>query len=919
MDISLANLRCNYLVNPLGIDDPAPRFFWQLVSAERSVLQSAYELQVRDPSGVIIWDSGKVGSLRSTQVPYGGPPLVSAGRYYWRVRVWDNHGSPTYWSDEASFEMGLLSADDWRTHWISPVEPDEPLAFKPCPFLRREFMVGSGLAAARLYITARGLYEARLNGRVVGDQLFTPGCTPYDLRTQYQTYDVAAQLREGANVLGAILGDGWYRGKTGANDLRNVYGTRLSLLAQLALWYEDGRSELIATDEQWRFATGPLISSDLKDGEVYEARRELTGWDFAGYDSRAWQPVQVLDDPPGRLTASPGVPVRRKEQLAPQAVLHTPDGSTVLDFGQNLAGVVHFRVEAPAGTEIVLTHGEALDEQGNFTLANLALFNSKLKQQDCYTCKGGGAEEHEPRFTIHGFRYVKLEGWPGEPDPDAFRAIAIYSDMPVTGEFTCSDERVNRLVLNTLWSMKSNFLDIPTDCPTRERAGWTGDAQIFARTGSFLMETSAFFVKWLRDLALEQYPSGMVSNWVPNPQRPMHARGIQTAIEGSSGWGDAAVILPWTMYQVYGDVRLLADQYASMRAWVEYERRTAGHTPWYKRLVPALWFSQAKRSRQALLWDSKYQWGEWLEPGASYGLGIGLGILKRMWFGEPVVATAYFAYSCGLLAEAARVLGYEEDARTYGDLAERIRQAYDAEFIGRDGKIKPDRQASYVRALAFNLAPQIKRLDLLDRLVHKIRQADTHLGTGFLSTPFLLTVLSDLGQTDLAYELLLQTTIPSWLYAVTKGATTIWEMWDGVDDTGKPKGSLNHYSYGAVVSWLARYAAGIEIGGPGFQQIVIQPHPGGGLTWARASYRSLFGEIISHWELSDQVMTLKVVIPANTRATVRLPGTCDPENVLESGAMLGKKPGVSGWQADQGVTSIEIGSGAYTFTLPFEG
>ncbi|MCE5258457.1 MAG: glycoside hydrolase family 78 protein [Chloroflexi bacterium] len=919
MTITLANLRCNYLVNPLGIDDLAPRFFWQLVSDERAVLQSAYQIQVSAPAGGILWDSGKVGSLRSVQVPYGGPPLASAVRYAWRVRVWDNHGAPTYWSDYAWFEMGLLSPDDWRARWVEPLEAEDPLAFKPCPHLRREFTVGAGLAAARLYITSRGLYEAHLNGAVIGDQLFTPGFTPYDLLLQYQTYDVTAQLTEGANALGVILGDGWYRGKTGIMDSRNVYGTRLGLLAQLALWYDDGRTELVATDEAWRSAAGPILSADPKDGEIYDARRELPGWDTAGFSDATWQPVRVLDAPLGALAASPGVPVRRKEELIPQSVLLTPDGSTVLDFGQNLAGIVHFRVEAPAGTELTLTHGEALDADGNFTLAHLAAFGRPLKQEVHYTCRGGGLEEHEARFTVHGFRYVKLQGWPAKPDPVDFRAVAVYSDMAVTGTFECSDKHINQLVRNTLWSMKSNFLDIPTDCPTRERSGWTGDAQIFARTGSFLMETAAFFTKWLRDLALEQYPSGMVPNVVPNANRPLHTKGMMAAIEGSSGWGDAAVILPWTMYQVYGDTSLLADQYSSMRAWVEYMRTSASQIPWYKWLNPTLWFSKAKRARQQLIWDTKYHWGEWLEPGSGYGLGAGWSMLKRRWFGEPTVATAYYAYSCGLLAEAARTLGYDDDARVYAGLAEDIRQAYDAEFISHDGGISPDRQASYVRALAFGLAPEVKRLDLLDHLVHKIRLAGTHLGTGFLSTPFLLPVLTDFGQADLAYELLEQTSAPSWLYAVTKGATSIWEMWDGIDAQGNPHGSLNHYSYGAVVNWLAQYAAGIEIGAPGYQQIIIQPHPGGELSWVRASYQSLYGEISSSWELTGGQMTLEVAIPPNTRATVRLPSTCDPESVLESGAALGRNPGIVGWHREDGASLIEIGSGAFSFTLPYNG
>ncbi|MHB1357865.1 MAG: glycoside hydrolase family 78 protein [Anaerolineae bacterium] len=921
MTTTLTRLRCDYLENPLGIDNPQPRFAWQLVSDERAAVQSAYQIVVRDATAVL-WDTGKVGSVRSLHVPYGGPPLASCQRCTWAVRVWDGHGAPSAWSEEASFEVGLLSHDDWQARWIEPVESEDPRAFKPCPYLRREFNTENEIESARLYITSHGLYEAWLNGVRVGDQVFTPGCTPYDLRLQYQVYYVTSQLSAGANALGVILGDGWYRSKTGIGNLRNVYGKHLGLLAQLVIKYSDGTAQVVVADDAWRSSTGPLLKSDLKDGEVYDARLELDGWERAGYDDSAWQAVRVVDVPLTNLSASCGVPVRRRETFTPVAVLHTPNGETVLDMGQNIAGVVRMRVEAPAGTAIKLSHGETLDRDGNFTMANLNLNfgNTKdpLLQEVHYTCRGGGAEVYEPHFTVHGFRYVRVEGLPYEPIPEQFTAVAIYSDMAPTGSFECSNPLVNQLMHNILWSMKGNFLDIPTDCPTRERAGWTGDAQIFARTGSFLMETAPFFRKWLRDLALEQFPSGLVTNWVPNPQRPLKiTRGMMPALEGSSGWGDAAVIIPWTLYQVYGDTRILEEQYASMRAWVEYERRTARAIPWYKWLNPALWFNQALRRRQQLIWDTKYQWGEWLEPDEGYGLKTPLGVLKRLLFGEPLVATAYYAHSCGLLAEAARVLGKEEDARTYSALAGEIRRAYAAQFIKADGSIKPNKQASYVRALAFDLVPEAQRAAVLERLVDKIRAAGTHIGTGFLSTPFLCPVLAENGQLALAYELLNQTTIPSWLYAVTKGATTVWESWTGITPDGKVNGSFNHYSYGAVASWLVQTVAGLEIGAPGYQQIMIQPQPGGGLTWALASYRSLYGEISSGWEINGGRFSLSVVIPPNTRATVRLPGAVIVDEITESGLPLEQAPGIAGWREDQGDTVIELGSGEYEFNYPY--
>ncbi|NLV75235.1 MAG: family 78 glycoside hydrolase catalytic domain [Chloroflexi bacterium] len=915
MDINPINLRCNYLVDPLGIDDRAPRFSWELETDGRDVLQSAYQLQVRSPAGELLWDSGKVGSLRSAQIPYGGPALISAERYYWRVRVWDHNSSPSFWSKEAWFEMGLLDAEDWAAHWIGLAGDDSTAGFKPCPYLRREFTVREGLVMARLYITAHGLYELSLNGQSVTPDLFTPGCTPYDLRLQVQTYDLMGQLTSGANLLGVILGDGWYRGQTGVANARNVYGTQLGLLAQLALWYEDGSTELVASDRSWRARTGPILKADLKDGEIYDARLELDGWDLPGASDDGWQPAEELDLPLGSLAASPGVPVRAHECFTP-TVLHTPDGNTVLDFGQNIAGVVTFAVDAQPGTEVVLTHGEALDADGNFTLDHLSFGKTKLLQEVRYICRGNGREVHTPRFTVHGFRYVLVSGWQTAVRAEDFTAHAIYSDMPSAGSFSCSNEALNQLYRNTLWSMKGNFLDIPTDCPTRERAGWTGDAQIFVRTGSYLMETAAFFSKWLCDLALEQRADGMVSNLVPNPNRRARKRSMFDQLEGSAGWGDAAVIIPWELYRLYGDTRLLAEQYPSMVAWVEYMRTNAAKIPWYSRLNPLRWFSAAEREHAKYIWEVGYHWGEWLEAGKSVGPQVGLGIIKRLLFGEPAVATAYLAYSAGLLAEAARVLGHDDDARRYGVLAAKVREAYTARFIDKNGRMHPDTQASYVRALAFNLCPAAMRPKLVMQLVRLIRAADTHLGTGFLSTPFLLSVLSENGHLPLAYELLQQTSMPSWLYAVEKGATTIWESWEGIDAAGNPHGSLNHYSYGAVVRWLVEAVAGIALVGASGQQLSIRPQPGGGLTWAKGSYHTLYGEVAVSWELAEGEMRMEVTIPHNTRAAVHLPFSSEAGEVRVGERRLDEFAAEGAVHHTDSGLALDLGSGRYQFSYP---
>jgi len=694
-----------------------------------------------------------------------------------------------------------------------------------------------------------------------------------------------------------------------------VYGARLGLLAMLVVETQDGQVR-IATDSNWQAANGPIVKSDMKDGEVYDARLEMPGWNTPAFVGSNWQPVRVVHHPMERLVASMGVPVRRKEKFHPK-VLKTPNGETVLDFGQNLAGVVHFKVKGPQGATIRLRHGEALDEKGNFNMAHLMPGKNPEKetfQEVQYTLKGQGVEEYEPRFTVHGFQYVKIEGYPGEIDPADFYSVAIYSDMPATGTFECSDPLINRLHQNTIWSMKSNFLDLPTDCPQRERAGWTGDAQIFTPSASFLMDTRAFFRKWLAELRYEQRSDGMMGNFVPNPYRLKES--FLNRLDGSAGWGDVAVLMPWYLYQAYGDRQILDSQYESMKGWVEYMRERARHSNWSKVLAPALLFDPERRARQQLIWDTNYHWGEWLEPGDGSLVQMAKGMFQRVAFGSPVVATAYFAYSTRLLAQVAALLGKQADAASYQRLADEIKAAYAAEFIGADGRMNPDRQASYARVLAFDLAPDALKPAILEHLVRLVRASGNHIGTGFLTTPLLCHVLQENGRLDLAYELLNQKTPPSWLYEVTKGATTIWEAWEGIKPDGSLSSvSLNHYSPGAVVDFLHKKVAGISPAEPGYRHICIQPLPGGGLTHARAVYESAQGLIVSDWKIEHGRMTLNVTIPANTRASVTLPGAT-PGQVTENGSPLETSEGVTQIAQSGAGVVLEAGSGVYRFEYP---
>ncbi len=775
-------LRVEYQAAPLGLDVARPRLGWQLRSSARDVIQGAYQLQVaEDSAGLaggrhLLWDSGKIVSDQSIQVEYAGPPLRSGQRYFWRVRVWDGRGRTAPWSAPSWWEMGVLGRADWRAAWIAPAWPESDSVSNPAPMLRRTFQVRAPVRSARVYVTSHGLYELLLNGKPVGDQLLRPGWTSYHHRLQYQTYDVTDALRPGANALGATLGDGWYRGHIGFSGQRNAYGKKLGLLLQLRIVYADGTEELVTSDGSWKAATGPILRSDIYDGESYDARRERPGWALAGFDDHDWTPVSVQGPPADTLVAEYGPPVRRIQELRPVAILRTPAGATVFDMGQNMVGWVRLRVRGPAGTVVTLRHAEVLDRAGNLYTANLRA----AAQTDRYTLRGEGEEVFEPHFTFHGFRYVQVDGYPGVPTLDALTGIVAHSDMAVTGDFETSSPALNQLQHNIRWGQKGNFVDVPTDCPQRdERLGWTGDAQVFSSTAAFNMNVAGFLTKWLRDVAADQQPSGSVPFVIPN------VLGAQAG--GAAGWADAATVVPWNLYLAYADRRILAEQYPSMKAWVEYERRAAGGSHIWRGWTFGDWLAFAST-------DPSY-------PGATTD--------------KDYLATAYFARSTWILAHAARVLGNDADALRYGALEDSIRAAFQREFVTPAGRVGENTQTAYALALAFDLLPDSLVTQAAARLAADVRARQNHLTTGFLGTPELTRALSEHGFLDVAYDLVNQHGYPSWLYPIDHGATTIWERWDGIrpDSTFQDPGmnSFNHYAYGAIGDWLYRVVAGIRI------------------------------------------------------------------------------------------------------------
>jgi alpha-L-rhamnosidase len=885
--VSPTDLRCEYKVDPVGIDVRRPRLSWQLTADGRGVVQAAYQVRVAEDEAELaadpLWDTGRVESDQSIHVEYEGPALASGQRYYWQVRVWDGTGEVSGWSAPAFWEMGLLDPSDWAASWITPDWDEDVSAPQPAPMLRTTFAVEGDVRTARAYVTSLGLYEVELNGRRVGNQVFTPGWTSYDTRLQYQTYDVTDLLQPGANAVGAMLGDGWYRGYLGWSDRRNVYGERLALLLHLRITYADGREQTVGSDASWRATPGPIRMSDLYNGERYDARLERPGWSTAGYDDTDWDGARVVEHPKDVLVAPAGPPVRRIEEITPVAILHTPAGDTVFDMGQNMVGRVRLRVRGPAGTTVTLRHAEVLDADGNLYTDNLRTAAQTVR----YTLQGGGEEVYEPHFTFMGFRYVAVAGLPGTPTPENLTGVVIHSDMARTGSFETSNPLLNQLQHNIVWGQKGNFLDVPTDCPQRdERLGWTGDAQVFAPTAAFNMDVAGFFTKWLRDLAADQKANGSIPFVIPD----VLTRGSPTG-GGATGWADAGVVIPWTLYVAYGDTRILERQYESMAAWVGYMRERAGDD---------------------LIWDGDFHFGDWLAYNTTRSDYPGATTDKDL------IATAYFAHSTDLLRRIASVLDREDDAARYAALADSVRNAFQQEYVTPNGRIASNTQTAYALALSFGLMPQGQETQAARRLADDVRRFGNHLTTGFLGTPLLTHSLSDHGHLDVAYALLNQDTYPSWLYPITMGATTIWERWDGIrpDSSFQDPGmnSFNHYAYGAIGEWLYRVVAGLrpDPEEPGYKHLRIQPHPGGGLTYARAALETMHGLAASAWEFVDGRFQLDVTVPPNTHASVRLPHA-SVERVTESGRALTDADGIERAFQDGDAVVVEVGSGRYRF------
>ena len=855
------------------IMESRPLLSWKISSDRTGFRQSAYRiLAASDKTELLagnadLWDSGRVESDRSLYVEWGGKELASRQHVCWQVTVWDENGMESEASEIAEFEIALQHNAEWEARWIH-FDGNNPACSSPSPYFRHEFSCGKEIAKARLYVTARGLFEARINGKRIGNDYFVPGWTDFSQQIQYMSYDVTGSLKSGNNTIGAILGDGWYCGYLSGRR-RNLYGAYPEFLARLEILYKDGTSEAVTSGEGWKTATGPILYSDIYDGEMYDSRLEMPGWDDCGFDDSAWRDAVAGE----HAAESPALvqkccfPVRKIMEIPAVKLLRPRTDVCIWDFGQNISGWVRIKVKGYPGRLFTIRFGEMLNQDG--TLYNLNYRSAR--STDYYTTSGPLEQEFtwEPRFTFHGFRYAQVDGFQfsGSPDEIEVTAIVLHSELETTGSFECGQPKVNQLYSNICWGQRDNFFEVPTDCPQRdERLGWTGDAEVFCAAAAFNMNVAAFFRKWLRDQREAQFENGSGTHIAPNI--------FESGVEGSPAWADALVICPWTMYQRYGDESFLTENYESMKRWIEFQKTTSDNL-----IRPDLGF------------------GDWLS-------------LDDVKTPRPLIGTAYFSYTAHLVAETARSLGRAADAAVFEKLSKEVAEAFRREFVGADGLMKTRNQTSCVLALHFDLLTPEQREKQIRLLEQLIRNNGNRLSTGFVGTASLMLALTNAGLTLTAYDLLLQEEYPSWLFSVNQGATTVWERWnsytvkDGFGDVNM--NSFNHYAYGAVAEWMGAVAGGISHAAPGGRELLFAAIPDPRMGYVKASLETPYGKASSFWKYEEEHLCWQITAPANTSVKVLLP-VSDPAGVKQNGAPL------SGYERKNGSLLLSLPCGSYTF------
>lgn len=900
--VAINDLQCEHQTNPLGIDIPAPRLSWILESKQRGQAQTAYEiLASSSPDKLAVgkadeWDSGKVLSSESINIVYGGKPLASGQHTWWKVRVWDVNGKVSNFSAPAWFEMALLKPSDWQAHWIQrksegPIPESQMFDDHPAPLFRKEFVLAKKISRARVYVSGLGYYELHLNGQKVGDHVLDPGWTSYAKRVLYSTYDVTEQLKQGRNAVGIMLGNGWF------NPYPVAMGYRIKMrdflttgepraIVQLVIEFQDGSSQTISSDETWHVGDGPILRNGDYLGEVYDAQREQTGWDTAGFDDSHWQSAVSSSEPGlGPLCAQTAPPIRVTRILKPVKITEPKPGVFIFDFGQNFAGWARLRVQGPAGTRVRLRFGELLYLDGTLNGMTSAFGQNKKGgkdyvydgsgqpktafQLDEYVLKGQGMEEFTPHFTFHGFRYVEVTGFPGKPDLHTLTGLRLNADVATAGSFECSNPLFNQIQDMVLWTELSNLFSVQSDCPHREKLGYGGDIVASSEMAMLNFDMCRFYTKSAQDLLDAVRSNGGFTE--TSPYVGIHDEGLGGE-SGPVGWGTAEPLLLWQLRQYYGEQRPMAAQYAATKKWISF-----------------------------------------LETNAPDGI-LDNGIGDHESLERPPRAftgTAFYYLNVSLFAQMARVLGNVDDAQAAESLADKIKTAFNQKFLQPGtGRYDSTFQSSQAFALYNGLIPDNERSRALDVLVQNVAAHGNHLTTGIFGTKYMLNSLTDAGRADVAFDMVNQKTFPGWGYMIEHGATTLWEHWAFSDDTY----SHNHPMFGSVSEWFYKALAGIKPApdAVGFDKIIIAPQPVGDLKWVKASYDSVHGKIVSEWNSDGGHFKLHVHVPIGAMATVFIP-TQDASLVKESGKKIDSANGVQLLGQMEKKVIVGVGSGDYYF------